>query len=141
MPDAEFTVALEKAKQISLDVESLIDINSAADHIHENRQEFRRLFGFLRGTEPNQSLMVGTAQAIDCLSYMIAVLVIVGELPGEDGLLPVLDEAVLARLSNSLESDRTRDLLESGLMEKFATAFPNLPRMIARLRAFVTGTE
>ena len=81
--------------------------------------------------------MLGTAQAIDVLAYLLTRITISELNPDQATFYALLDEAIVTRLSNSLESDHTRVVLEGGdFLKNFAGAFPELKRILERLTVF-----
>lgn len=141
MPSAEFDVALTKVRAVAIDAAMSITMDEAVAGIEGSRDEFRRVFGLLRGSDTRPGLMIGTAQAIDCLAYMLVRTVISAAPLDLDGFLRLLDESIVARLSSSLESDHTRSVLETNFLVEFEREFPTLTRTARRLTAFLNGTE
>jgi MoxR-like ATPase len=137
MPRAEYDIALTKAKAITPPSASQVSVDDAAARLEAHEGTFRAVFGFFRHSSGDNNLMIGTAQAIDTLAYMLTRIVLSElELDG-DGFGALLDEAIVTRLSNSLESDHTRAVLESGdFLKSFSEAFGQLKRTHERLTVF-----
>jgi 5-methylcytosine-specific restriction enzyme B len=137
MPRTEYEMAIIKAKAITPPSASGVGVDEAATRIEEHSDLFRSVFGFFRATSPNKGLMIGTAQAIDVLAYMMTRITISELTLNEDIFSTLLDESIVTRLSNSLESDHTRVVLESGeFLKGFGEKFPHLTRTLDRLTVF-----
>lgn len=137
MPVSEYEIAITKAKAIMPPSVSRVSVEDSAFRIAPHSVLFRRVFGFFRSPAYGDGLMIGTAQAIDVLAYMLTRITLSELAVDEAAYTQLLDEAIVTRLSNSLESDHTRAVLgQSEFLQRFAESFPRLTRTRGRLAAF-----
>jgi 5-methylcytosine-specific restriction enzyme B len=137
MPRAEYDAAMAKAKNIVPPSPTTISVEDAATSLEPYNQVFRNVFGTFRNTSEQGGLMIGTAQAIDVLGYMLTRITLSELAIDGDSYSSLLDESIVTRLSNSLESDHTRSVLQNGrFLGALTEAFPALKRTINRLTDF-----
>ncbi len=99
----------------------------------------REVFGFIRASQDG-SLPIGTAQLIDVAEYLLTYGAIAGVAEGQ-GVWPMIDRALVARLLPGLETDSTRARLSQGYLEQFRAKFPSLTRFPDRIEAFLHGLD
>lgn len=142
IPQREFEVALEGAKQSMSRHNRSFDETIADELQTEHGEDLRHVFGAVRQLDGRRGVPVGTAQVMDCCAYAMAMVGLRGKPDSRDDYLHLLDEALAVQLVSSLESDSTRIRLGDGdYVDKMKAVFPYLERTTDRLKRFLRGED
>lgn len=141
IPEREIDIALQSAAASTALIFGKASAAIDIGWLRSRKDQLQRIFGAFRGFTGNKGLNVGTAHIIDVLTFALALSRLLGT-PGTDDLaFARLDEALVARLTSSLESDTSRDALEPQFLSAFSAAFPKLTRTLARVSAFLNASD
>jgi hypothetical protein len=110
--------------------------------VNPHTDSLARVFGAFRSFPGNTGIPLGTAQVIDTCRFLFVLAAFDSVIDSEQRFWMTFDEAVAAKLTNSIESDAANSALDTSLFpDEFAKAFPAMPKTLVRLRAFLTGNE
>jgi MoxR-like ATPase len=142
IPQREFDVALEGARQSMQRHNKSFDTTIADELRAKHGDDLRHVFGAVRQLDGQRGVPVGTAQLMDCCAYTMALVGLRGKPANRDDYLRLLDEALAVQLVSSLESDSTRIRLGDGEhVDRIKAVFPYLDRTSDRLRRFLRGED
>lgn len=132
LKQAELTLAKLKGEQIAGQVrESLTPFSDSLAGV----------FGAFRSFSGNSGIPLGTAQIIDTCRFLFVLAAYGTPIDSEKEFWKKCDEAVAAKLTNSIESDASYGALDAQFPEEFAKAFGEMPKTITRIEAFLSGNE
>jgi 5-methylcytosine-specific restriction enzyme B len=141
IPAGEYVAAMQNARNATSGVAKESQLLAGASALDIFQLQFRDVFGALRKFEGNTGITIGTAQIIDCLSYLLVMGALTTPPTTEAQFWDALDEALTARLTNSLESDNTREALDPAFLGNFGGRFPHLTRTRERLQLFLNAKD
>jgi len=139
--EAEFEKSLDKALEAITQTFDDVAIGDARAEVESNAEKIREIFGYLRGDHESSRLPIGTAQVIDTLVYALTLIIVKKNLGEAIDFDSLIDEALTARLTSAIESDRTRATISGEFLEDLGRELPNLSRLKKRLEAFHLGQE
>lgn len=141
IPSREFDTAFAQARQLVGTTHSGSLVEAAANILSEMEGDVRRFLGAVRSSGDHGGIPFGTAQVLDTCAFALSLL-IAYENPADTGArLKILDRALAARLTTSLESDGTRARISPTFVPHLHETFPQFYRTTERLAAFVEGRD
>ena len=141
IPHAEFATAFDQAKEIVRAVHPEAEVELAADILLGMEGVLRRFLAGIRSSGEHGGIPFGTAQVLDSCAYAMSLLIAHDNPADTNTRKAILDRALAARLTTSLESDGTRTRIEASFLPHLREQFPDFGRTMDRLGAFLGGRD
>jgi 5-methylcytosine-specific restriction enzyme B len=142
IPGEEIEIALNKGIETVSKLRDEQTGRTIRDSVMPFIDDLARVFGAFRQATGNKGLPIGTAQIIDACKYLFILAAFGQGIHDERTFWEGLDDALSAKLTNSIESDGTFAALNKEEFLGFLRhEFPRLNKTTDRIEAFLSGSE
>lgn len=141
IPRGEFDAAFTQARTVVDTIYSSPLVDEAASILSGMEEDLRRFLGAIRSSGEHGGIPFGTAQVLDTCAFALSLLIAYDNPVDAGTRWKILDRALAARLTTSLESDGTRTRISPTFVPHLHDLFPQFYRTTERLALFVEGRD
>jgi|GEM_PF-3200231 len=141
IPRREFDTAVGQARNIVETIYARSKVDEAVVILVGMEADLRRLLGALRSSGDHGGIPFGTAQVLDSCAFALTLLLAYNNPADLSTRWNILDRALAARLTTSLESDGTRTRITAGFVPHIHAHFPQFSQTTDRLSSFMEGRD